>query len=258
MSSALIGYTGFIGSNLLEYGSYESLYSSKNIKDIVGKKFDHVICAGLSGVKWRANKDPETDLKSVQLLMDCLRQISADRFTLISSIDVYDKFEGVNEDVPASMTHHPYGVHRALFENFIIKNFKNHRVLRLPIVFGQNFKKNYIFDLINENNLHNICVKNHVQFYDVTDLGNDIDRAWLSKSGVRNLATEPLYLSMIINKYFPSIMDLCTSSNIFSTNMVTKCASSGYLYDRHNILDKIGKMLESEVFNIKYSVETSP
>ena len=201
MSSALIGYTGFIGSNLLEHGSYDFLYNSRNIEGIVGKKIDHVICAGLSGVKWRANKDPDTDLKSVQLLIDCLSQVTTDRFTLISSIDVYDSFDGVNEDTPVSVSHHPYGAHRALFEDFVIKNFENHRVLRLPIVFGQNFKKNYIFDLINKNNLHNVCTKNCVQFYDVSDLSNDIDRAWLSKFSIRNIATEPVYLSSIIERY---------------------------------------------------------
>jgi hypothetical protein len=37
MATALIGYTGFIGSNLARQFDFDDFYNSKNIDDIAGK-----------------------------------------------------------------------------------------------------------------------------------------------------------------------------------------------------------------------------
>ena len=34
--NALVGYTGFVGSNLYENGSFDSVFNSKNISDAFG------------------------------------------------------------------------------------------------------------------------------------------------------------------------------------------------------------------------------
>ena len=60
---ALIGYTGFIGSNLLSFDKNITKYNSKNIHKIKNKKFDLVICAGTSSKIWLAKKKPYEDKK---------------------------------------------------------------------------------------------------------------------------------------------------------------------------------------------------
>ncbi len=45
MKTALIGYTGFVGSNLLHDRSFTRRYRSTNIETIAGEHFDLVVCA---------------------------------------------------------------------------------------------------------------------------------------------------------------------------------------------------------------------
>ena len=58
MKIALIGYTGFVGSNLLSQYDFTDRYNSKNIQDIHGKDYDLCICAGGRAPKWIANESP--------------------------------------------------------------------------------------------------------------------------------------------------------------------------------------------------------
>jgi len=61
---ALIGFSGFVGSNILKYLSINliSCYNSKNINEISNKVFDTVYCCGLYAEKWKINLDSKTDL----------------------------------------------------------------------------------------------------------------------------------------------------------------------------------------------------
>ena len=84
MNNALIGYTGFVGSNLAEQAPFEHLYNSKNIEEMNGEHFDTVVCAGVSAVKWLANKEPENDRANIAKLEATLASIKAKKFILIS------------------------------------------------------------------------------------------------------------------------------------------------------------------------------
>tara|TARA_Y100000034_G_C6850027_1_gene385551 strand:+ start:132 stop:863 length:732 start_codon:yes stop_codon:yes gene_type:complete len=242
--NALIGYTGFIGSNLLTQFNFDYMYNSSNISEISGKKIDHMICAGLPGVKWKANKEPVKDMEKINLLKKFIKDANIKKVTHLSTIDVYDIPIGVTEDTPACFDHHPYGYHRAMFEKFMIDNFENLRTIRLPIVYGPNFKKNYLYDLINENNLQKICLKSKVQFYDVRNLIKDLGLFWKIKSKIVNLATEPVLVEDIVKKYFYEDMRKCTSNKIFQTDMMTKYSKSNYFYTKEQTLFNIGEFLK--------------
>ena len=56
--SGLVGYTGYVGTNLFRQKSFTFLYNSKNIDDIKGIDFYLLICSGAPGIKWIANKSP--------------------------------------------------------------------------------------------------------------------------------------------------------------------------------------------------------
>ncbi|MDH5711961.1 MAG: sugar nucleotide-binding protein, partial [Gammaproteobacteria bacterium] len=146
MNNALIGYTGFVGSNILEQHPFEELYNSKNFKDMEGKTFGDVACAGISAVKWLANKNPEEDRTKITELKNILSTITADRFILISTIDVYPNTSDGDEQFDcSSLPNNAYGTHRLEFEQFCISSFSNCYIIRLPGLFGTNLKKNVIF-----------------------------------------------------------------------------------------------------------------
>ena len=46
MNHGLIGYTGFVGGNLLRQSEFQKLYNSSNIAEIQEQQFDYLVCAG--------------------------------------------------------------------------------------------------------------------------------------------------------------------------------------------------------------------
>ena len=124
MKSALIGYTGFVGSILCEQFQFDDFYNSKNIEDIQGKTYDLVVCAGAPAEKWKANKDPETDLRTISRLLSCFESVQTKSFVVISTVDVYkipilvDENTLIDKDCLS-----PYGKHRFILENFFFNLF---------------------------------------------------------------------------------------------------------------------------------------
>lgn len=48
--NALIGHTGFVGSNLREQHEFDVFFNSRNIEEIKGGEFDLLVCAGVNAV----------------------------------------------------------------------------------------------------------------------------------------------------------------------------------------------------------------
>jgi hypothetical protein len=89
MTAALIGYTGFVGGNLLAARPWDALFNSQNFRDMTGQTYDLLVCAGVSAVKWQANREPEADWAGIQRLIDVLATVKAKQFVLISTVDVF-------------------------------------------------------------------------------------------------------------------------------------------------------------------------
>ena len=98
----LIGFSGFVGQHLLEQTGFDRIYRSSNIREMCGLDFDVLVCAGVPAVKWLANKNPDEDLVALKELMTHLRSTRAQRFILISTIDVYPDASS-QEDEDASL-----------------------------------------------------------------------------------------------------------------------------------------------------------
>ena len=241
---ALVGYTGFIGSNLADQSVFDCYYNSSNIEEIRGKHFEEVFFAGLSGVKWKANVNPEEDKKSIDEMVSRLMTVSADRFVHISSIDVYNDHVDVDEDTPPSYSHYPYGSNRAKFEDFVQSRFSDCISVRLPIVFGKGFKKNYLFDLVHKNCLDRVFLENEVQFYDVGDLTTDINFHRKKSRRIVNLATEPVKLCEIVDLYFKDLKSKCSEGSNYFSRMKSKYAVDDYFQDKESILEKIGDFVQ--------------
>lgn len=203
MKRALIGYTGFVGSNLHEQSHFDFLYNSKNFHEMKGQSFDEVVCAGISAVKWLANKDPEMDREKIKALEDVLASITVKRFILISTIDVYPVAEGADESFDChSIDNHAYGAHRLAFEDFCQTQFLDCYVVRLPGLFGDGLKKNVIYDLLNDNCLEMINPRSSFQYYYLDHLWSDIQVVIKEDVRLVNFFTEPVSSAEIIQRYF--------------------------------------------------------
>src|SRR5438045_4212543 len=111
--SALIGHTGFVGSNLASQFSFDDYFRSTNVAEMAGRDYGLVVCAGIQAKKWWANQNPEADWFGIQTLLNVLSTVSARRFVLISTVDVYPQRSGVDEESLINPdNNHAYGKHR--------------------------------------------------------------------------------------------------------------------------------------------------
>ena len=216
---ALIGSTGFVGGSLLMQRRFGAQYHSADIEGIAGRRFGRVVCAGVTAVKWWANANAAADLAGIRRLMACLDRVEADSFVLISTVDVYADPQGVTEDdpMPVPSLHRdslhpgglhpgglqPYGRHRAMLEGWVRTRFPRHHVIRLPALFGPGLKKNAVFDLLHGNRLAFIDPASRFQWYPLSRLADDIDRAQAVGLPLVNLVTEPVPMAAIQERLFP-------------------------------------------------------
>lgn len=250
--NALIGHTGFVGSNLLAQGSYDSLYRSSNIGEIRGKRFSHVVCAGVQAMKWWANLHPEEDREGIHKLLDPLSEVRAERFTLISTIDVYPAPRDVDEDTPITREgHHAYGLHRVEVEDWVKEHFPSVAILRLPGLFGPGLKKNVIYDMLHDNNLDKVHPGGVFQYYDLRRLQEDIRKTWEQGIELLNVSSEPVSTAAIRDRFFPGKELGATGPAPAGYDMRSKHAKAwggadGYLYSKEQVLGDLGDWLEEE------------
>jgi len=252
MSKAIIGYSGFVGRNLMNQFTFDGLYNSKNISEIRGKEFDLLICAGVSAVKWKANKYPEEDLNSINILIENIKNVKTKKFILISTIDVYkNPVLDVNEDTfIESEQLEPYGKNRFYFEQFIRQNFNDSLIVRLPGLFGEGLKKNFIFDMINNNCLDFTDKDSFFQFYCLELLWRDIERALENNFNLVNFSTEPIRCEELARECFNMEFRNKTEKAPAFYNMKSKYAhlyngDNGYLYNKVEVISQLKEYLQT-------------
>jgi len=148
--SCLIGSSGFVGSALQRSQKFKYCYSRKNINNSKGMIFDTVICAAAPGSMFYANKNPSQDKEFIDRLILNLTKLKARRLILVSTIAVLPDFgSGYNELFKPVTPRDTYGKNRLRLENFCQNNFLNCLIVRLPALFGEGLKKNFIFDILN-------------------------------------------------------------------------------------------------------------
>jgi nucleoside-diphosphate-sugar epimerase len=198
MENALVGFSGFVGSTLLKQAHFSALYRSTNIHEIENNKFDVLACAGAPAQKWIANSDPAEDRKKIDYLICHLRTIKCKKFILISTVDVFNVPNGVDEFTSVDESGlHAYGLHRRLLEKFVEQHFPNYLIVRLPGLVGPGLRKNVIFDLLNTHNVHAIESRSVFQFYPMTNLWFDIQRALEAGLPLVHLTAEPISVAEV-------------------------------------------------------------
>lgn len=146
---ALVGYTGFVGGNLAKQASFDLKFNSKNIGAAFGAKPDLLVYAGVRAEKYLANNNPEADMKLITEAEENIKKICPERLVLISTIDVFSKPCEVDETSEINEKElFGYGLNRYKLEEWVRKNYPNALIVRLPALFGEGLKKNFIYDLI--------------------------------------------------------------------------------------------------------------
>ena len=199
---ALIGSTGYVGGTLLAQRHFAARYHSTDIAAIRGQRFGRLVCAGATAVKWWANANPGEDRRRIQSLMADLRHVEAERFVLISTIDVYGHPVATTEADPPAPTQ-PYGRHRLELERFAAHHFPRVHIVRLPALFGPGLKKNALYDLLHDNRLELVHPQSRLQWYPLARLADDLARTEAAGLPLVNLATPPLAMATIRDRFFP-------------------------------------------------------
>ena len=195
MTSALIGHTGFIGSNLKLQRSFDEFFNSTDIEQIAGRSFDLVVCTGARSAKWQANADPTSDRDNIECLVTALEHANIKKLVVISTVEVFLNPVDVDEDSPIPTTGlHAYGRNRRWLEQIASARF-DALIVRLPALYGPGLKKNVLFDLMTDNEISKIDSRASYQFYDVARLSRDIDTARDAELSVVHLPTEPVAVS---------------------------------------------------------------
>lgn len=146
---SLVGYTGFVGSNLLAAASFDGLYNSKNICEAFGTNPDVLYYSGFPAQKFIANKFPTEDMEIIKNAAANIKKINPKKIVLISTVDVYKNPTGKTENSPMEMDGLlPYGLNRLKLEEYVQENFEDHLIIRLPGLYGKNLKKNFIYDFM--------------------------------------------------------------------------------------------------------------
>ncbi|MEG1895520.1 MAG: NAD-dependent epimerase/dehydratase family protein [Oscillospiraceae bacterium] len=146
---SLVGYTGFVGSNLAASFKFDGLYNSKNVSDAFGTCPDILYYAGVPAQKFIANKYPKEDMAIIKNAVENIKKINLKKIVLISTVDVYqnpnDKDENSLMETQGLL---PYGMNRLALESFVEESFTNRLIVRLPGLYGKNLKKNFIYDFL--------------------------------------------------------------------------------------------------------------
>lgn len=146
---SLVGYTGFVGSNLNLNGEFQGLYNSKNIGEAFETCPDILVYSGVPRQKFIANKYPERDFEIVKNAFENIKKINPKKVVLISSVDVYKEPNGKDEDrIMETRGLRRYGKDRLWLENKVSDSFDS-LVIRLPGLYGKGLKKNFLYDYIN-------------------------------------------------------------------------------------------------------------
>lgn len=243
--SALIGHTGFVGGNLAAQRPFDAVFNSKNVEEVAGQSFDLLAVSAMPAAMWVANANPDADRAVLDRLTGCLRQVKANCVVVMSTVAVYPTPVGVDEDAPideAAQT--PYGRHRLLLERFAAEHFPRSLAVRLPGLFGPGLKKNAVYDLMHDNELHKVNAAGVYQFYNLDRLWSDVATALDAGLSVVNFATEPVSVRDVARAAFDR--DFANDPgtppahfDVRSKHAALYDGRDGYLYDRTHVLGEL-------------------
>ena len=249
----LVGDTGLIGSTLKEKLTFNYTFNSKNITTFNDFEYKNatLYLSCLPATKWLVNKDIKSDIENIRSIVEILSHQKFDQVILFSTIDVYTDTPLLSdENTPIHFKSLSYGTNRYLFELLVQEFVKTSdlKIFRLPALFSKKIKKNVLYDLIHDNNVHQINLNSAFQWYNLENLIKDIDYFIqnFEHETLFNLFTEPLDTTEIVS-LFPQYTNMNYSTPTkFEYNFKTVHNKSGYIKTKEEVLNEI-KQLVNEI-----------
>lgn len=149
MRDLLVGSTGFVGGNIAKKHSFFHAVHATDVADAYGMRPNLCIYAGVPAAMYLANENPDRDYDIIKNARENIRMIQPRQIVLISTVAVYsDIKEGDENSVIDKEKVKAYGKHRRLLEEWVMEDFQDCLIVRLPALYGDGMKKNFIFDLL--------------------------------------------------------------------------------------------------------------
>lgn len=218
----IVGSNGLIGSYLKDTVDFTHEFNSQNITDIKNCSFDIVYVAAPTGNRLLANADERKDYQNISWLYTNLSSAKINRLVIIGTVDSILR------------PHLPYGSNRLWLEENLSKLFHTN-ILRLSSLIHPRITKNILYDLKHQQYLDSINLNSCVQWYDLKNLAQDINRSIVSEQRVRNLVSAPIYNYEIVEQFFPKLK-LSAYETINST-------IEPWCYTKHEIFESINSYL---------------
>lgn len=197
---ALIGFNGFVGSNLLsQLKEKPELFNSSNIESIRFKHYGNLYLCCPFGTKYIVNRESSKDLANILNLLAILATVDCNTCYLVSSQDCNSSSTSDESFSGKPIT--PYGTNRLFFEEAVRDLFCEHHVLRIGCLFGKGLKKNIIYDLLNNNYLENLTEDYSFQLYNMNNLLCDLEMLHKYNIPLSNRFSEPVYVSELIELF---------------------------------------------------------
>lgn len=177
----LVGCTGFVGRNLASSCIFDRLYNSQNIASAYGTNPELLVYAGVRAEMFLANHNSLQDKAMIDQAIENIKKIRPMELVLISTISVYgeqayaDETTKIEEDRLTA-----YGRNRLYLEQWVEEEMGHALIVRLPALYGQGIKKNFIYDyihripaLLNEDHYELLCKDNErfADYYEKQDNG---------------------------------------------------------------------------------------
>lgn len=254
-TTALIGHTGFVGSNILDAQPFDDLYNSSSIEEIRGRRYDLVVSAGNRADSHRINTHGEQDRAEIDALVDLMMTVDIGRLVLISTVCVYPGGGAPDESTVLSETGlTPYGANRLHQERRLAERFDT-TIVRLPQLYGARLKKGVVYDLMHDYRTEFIRPQTEFQHYDVRGLWRDIEIALAAGLPEMNIATAPLtnleLARDVFGRELPEQDPAAPESpfaQMYTRNMTTRHAelfgaTGPYLVDRANEIEQLRRFV---------------
>ena len=245
MKKILVGYSGFVGSNLCSETKFDGLYDSKNVKESYGANPDLLVYSGVPAQKFIANKFPEEDFKVIENAIHNIQEINPKKIVLISTIDIYKTPVEVNEDTVIETNElQPYGKNRYYLEEWVKNNFNDYLIVHLPGLYGKNIKKNFIYDLIH---IIPSMLKND-KYNDLVSKDNLIEKFYINQeNGFYKLKEINVEEEKLLKKYFINVK--------FSALNFTDSRGKFQFFNLKFLWQHIEKALENDIKILNLATE---
>lgn len=202
MVSALIGWSGFVGSNLAAAHEFTDRYNTSNIEQIRGRSYDLVVSAAARADSHRINNEGEQDRAEIDAYVELLGTVDIGKLVLVSTVCIYPGDTSPDETTPLSpegLT--PYGANRLHMEQSLAARFDT-LALRLPQLYGIGLKKGIVYDLLNDYRVEFIRPEGRFQYYDLRRLWADTQIALDHGLRALNVATPALTSAQVAAECF--------------------------------------------------------